>query len=102
SAQMLKSFVGLNQRKFLDRGADWNARRQRKKFLTVATSQIGYRANAALLPKKFVRERRDVAHVNAPADYNSTLAYSSESHRHQFSCRRKNNRSIEWFRRQGG
>src|SRR6266853_6680219 len=98
---MLKSFVRLNQRKCLDRGADRNARRQRKEFLAVATRQIGYRANAALLPEEFVRERRDVAHVNAPADYNSTLAYSSESHRHQFACRRKYNRSIEWLRRQG-
>src|SRR5258707_664404 len=99
---MIESFVGLNERKCLDRGADWNARRQRKEFLTVATRQIGYRANAALLPEKFVRERRDVAHVNAPADYNSTLAHGTKSHGYQVACGRKNNRSIERFRRQGG
>ena len=41
-------------------------RREREQLLAVAAREVCDRSNHALLPEQAIRERRDVAHVDAP------------------------------------
>src|SRR5581483_7014502 len=61
---------------------------------------IGYGANAALLPKPFVRKGRGVAHVDAAAHHHSAFVQRLERWRNQRTDWSKDDGRIQRFRRQ--
>src|SRR5438270_398300 len=64
-AQMSEGFVGFLQSESLHRGFHRYARSDEKKFFAVPAREVCDGTDAALVPEGFVRERRNVTHVDA-------------------------------------
>src|SRR5262245_66291732 len=62
---------------------DRHARREREKLARVFAREIGDRAQHSLLPEYRVRKTRDVAHMDAAADDDASLAHRFESGGHK-------------------
>src|SRR4029079_15954158 len=73
-----------------------------EEFLTVCTSQVRDRTDAALAPDARVRKRRDVAHVDDRTDHASALVDGSQGERNEGTHGRVDNGRIERRGRQFG
>jgi hypothetical protein len=100
--QSLQSFVCLLKREGLHRSLDRDPWGYVKELFAITAGEICHRAKAALPPKQFIREFRNIAHVNACADYFASLCYCFESQGNKSANRSKENRRIERSRRQFG
>ena len=96
-AQIGERLVGTSER--ISRGfrLDPHLWHDRKKILAVLPGQIGDRFELALLPKDFVWETWNVAHVDSGADHTAAFAHRAQSRRHKRADRRVNDGAIERF-----
>src|SRR5919204_569537 len=70
-------------------------RGEREELLAVAPRQVRDRANDALAPEQLVRERRDVAHVDAGANDHACLAHGAQRRRDERADGREDDRGVE-------
>jgi hypothetical protein len=66
---------------------------------SVAARQVRDRAHLSLAPQERIRERRDVAHVDATAHHAAALAHCGERCRHELARGREEDRGVELDRR---
>ena len=70
-----------------------------REVLAVGPREVRDRAQHALAPEQLVRERGDVAHVDAAADHAAALADRSQRRRHELARRGEDERGVELLRR---
>ena len=99
AAQGVESFVRLLERKSLCFSAHRHTRREREKFLAVASRQIGDRTDRPLLPQIVIGKRRDVAHVNPAADHGAAALEDAQRCGHERTDRREDDRGLQSLRR---
>ncbi len=99
ATQMRECLVGLRQGKMLGCRAYGHLWRQRQKRLGIAAREVRHRDDLTLPPEDFVRERRDVAHVDAGAYDPAALADSPQGQRNEIAGRREQDRSVEFHGR---
>src|SRR5439155_1075079 len=97
--ELLGRLVDVLEPKRLHLGADGDLRRKREELLAVAARQIRHGPHDALPPEQLVRERRDVAHVDACADDLPSLADRSQRDRHERADWSEDDRRVELFGR---
>ncbi len=64
-------------------------------FLAIRAGQFGHREQAAFLLKQAIGESRDVAHMDATADYRTALGHDLQRERHRRADRREDQRGIK-------
>src|SRR5438552_185161 len=98
-AQIGERLVGTSERISGSFRLDPHLWHDRKKVLTVLPGQISDRFEFTLVPKNFVWETWNVAHVNSGADHTAAFAHRTQSRRHKRADRRVNDGAIERFGR---
>src|SRR5439155_13857575 len=97
--QPVERLVRPLERERFGLGPDGDERREREELLAVAAGEVRDGADRALLPEELVRERRDVAHVDAGADHGAALGEHPERRRHELAGGREDDRRVELLRR---
>jgi hypothetical protein len=93
--EAIQCFAGRCERHPDRRRADGDGRCDREELLTVLASEVRHRAQRSFAPEQLVRERRNVAHVNARAHDLSAWSDGREGCRNQRPHGRKDDGRIE-------
>src|SRR5260370_9461085 len=95
--QIGERLVGTSERISRSFRLDPHLWHDREKVLAVLSGQISDRFELTLVPKNFVCETWNVAHVNSGADHTAAFAHRAQSRRHKGADRRVNDGAIERF-----
>src|SRR6516225_9966055 len=93
--QLVQDIVGFSERKRGRPGPDSNPWRDLQEIDAVLAREIGHRNQLPLFPEQMIGKARDIAHVNARADYPAALAHRAQRRRHQFPGRSIDDGGVE-------
>src|SRR3569832_1299510 len=94
-AQFLQGFICLAQRERNRSCFDIELRGERKKGFAIGAREVGDRAHYALSPQQRIGKLRNVAHMNAGADYGRSFAGGRQRKRNQRADWSKQNRGVK-------
>src|SRR5579883_2242041 len=99
--QSMERIIGFAQRKDFGVRANGDLRGDCHKVRSIFSCEVRDGANLSLAPKQFIRELRNIAHVNPAANHDSAFADRAQCLRHETPDGCEDDRRIHRFRRQG-